>query len=340
MDCLRISACENSGNDTDSSLAHEGTWVYIDSALFPLHLFGMNQHIFCFGHGYSCDYLAHALHLQGGWRVSGTTRDEEKKIRMAENGVTPYLFDSLTPLPDLLHTMRDVTHLLISTPPDDQGDPAFLTHAPEIVHLPNLQWVGYLSTTGVYGDRDGAEVDESAELRPSSKRGSRRVKAEEQWLSLFHSAQLPVHIFRLAGIYGPGRSALDSVRAGVARRINKPGHAFGRIHVEDIVHVLTASMRNPQPGQIYNVCDDEPAPSHKVIEYASELLERPAPPLVNFDEADLAPITRSFYMDNRRTKNTKIKDQLGVQLKYPNYRKGLEGCLAAEDHALKIFRLT
>lgn len=299
----------------------------------------MSKHIFCFGHGYSCDYLAHALHQQDGWKISGTTRDEEKKIRMADNGVTPYLFDAQNPLPDLAYTLHDVTHLLISTPPDDHGDPVFLAHAPEITHLPNLQWLGYLSTTGVYGDRAGGEVDESSELRPSSKRGSRRVKAEEQWMSLYHSAGVPVHIFRLAGIYGPGRSALDSVRAGVARRINKPGHAFGRIHVEDIVNILMASMAQPNPGQIYNACDNEPAPSHKVIEYACDLIGRAPPPMVDFEEADLAPITRSFYMDNRRTKNTKVKEELGVRLKYPNYREGLEGCLAAEDHALKTFRI-
>jgi nucleoside-diphosphate-sugar epimerase len=158
-------------------------------------------------------------------------------------------------------------------------------------------------------------------------------------MSLFRDYQLPVHIFRLAGIYGPGRSALDSVRAGVARRINKPGHAFGRIHVEDIVQTLLKSFENPHPGEAYNVSDDIPAPSHEVIAYACELLGRPVPPLVDFEEANLAPITRSFYMENRRTQNKKIKEQLGVKLKYPGFKEGLRGCLEAEEYAVNtIFK--
>lgn len=296
------------------------------------------KHFFCFGHGYCCDYLTHALEKQGGWKISGTTRAPEKKGDMLRRGITPYIFDHNQPLPDPFSALEGVTHLLISTPPGDKGDPAFLAHSRDIIGLPNLQWVGYLSTTAVYGDRDGGSVDETAELRPSSQRGSRRVKAEEQWTSLYNSNNLPLHIFRLAGIYGPGRSALDSIRAGVARRINKPGHAFGRTHVEDITQVLLASMARPRPGEIYNICDDEPAPSHAVIEYACTLLHRAPPPMVDFDQADLAPITRSFYMENRCVQNHKIKDQLGVQLKYKNYREGLEACLAAEDHALQLFR--
>lgn len=205
--------------------------------------------------------------------------------------------------------------------------------------LKNLQWVGYLSTTGAYGDRGGAWVDENSEVRPSTKRGSRRAKAEEQWLSLQRSYGLPVHVFRLAGIYGPGRSALDSVRAGVARRIDKPGHAFNRIHVEDIVQVLMASIENPHAGSVYNVSDDESAPSHEVIAYACALLGLTVPPLIPYEKADLAPITRSFYSDNKRLRNNKIKDELGVHLKYPDFRCGLEACLEAENHALETFGL-
>ena len=186
--------------------------------------------VFCFGHGYSCDYLGHELSARG-WSVAGTTRDPEKREALRARGIETHLFDYECPLPDPLYVLRDTTHLVISTPPGDEGDPAFLMHAEEILQLPSLQWVGYLSTTGVYGDRDGEWVDENSEIRPNSKRGSRRVKAEEQWLSLFEQEGLPVHVFRLAGIYGPGRSALDTIRAGVARRIEKPGHAFSRIHV-------------------------------------------------------------------------------------------------------------
>lgn len=301
----------------------------------------MTQHthnLFCFGYGYCCDYLGHELIQRGGWGVAGTTRDPEKKELLRGRNVQAHLFNLETPLPDPEFILKDTTHLLISTPPDDMGDPTFVAHAEDILKLKNLQWIGYLSTTSVYGDRMGDWVDETSELRPSSKRGSRRKKAEEQWLSLFKSHQLPVHIFRLAGIYGPGRSALDSIRAGMARRINKPGHVFSRIHVEDIVRVLMASMNAPNPGGVYNVCDDEAVPSHEVIAYACELLGRPVPELVDFDSANLPPMAASFYNDNKRVRNDRIKKELGVSLKYSTYREGLKGCVDAEEYALSIFR--
>jgi len=295
--------------------------------------------LFCFGYGYTCDYLGHELSEMGGWRVAGSTRDKEKKDELRGRGVEAHIFDQDQPLADPALILKDTTHVLISTPPDDSGDPAFNTHAKDLLaRMPNLEWVGYLSTTGVYGDRSGDWVDETSEIRPSTKRGSRRAKAEEQWLSLYKNEGVPVHIFRLAGIYGPGRSALDSVRAGVARCIHKEGHAFGRIHVEDIVQILLASMASPNPGSIYNVCDSHPAPSHEVILYACELLHRPPPPVVDFEDANLAPITRSFYMDNRRVKNDKIKNELGVTLKYDDFKSGLRGCLDAENYALSLFK--
>lgn len=297
----------------------------------------INKKVFCFGYGYACDYLGHELLNQGGWSVAGTTRDREKQAALKARGVEAHIFDYERPLADPLSALKGTTHLVISTPPDDDGDPAFLMHADDVLRMASIEWAAYFSTTGVYGDRGGAWVDEKSELRPTSKRGSRRVRAEEQWLSLLRSHGVPVHIFRLAGIYGPGRSALDSVRAGMARRINKPGHMFGRIHVEDIVQVLLASMAQPKPGEIYNVTDGNPAPSHEVIAYACELLDRPVPPIVEFEDANLAPITRSFYMDNRRVHNEKIKNDLGVKLKYKNYKKGLEGCRDAEDYALRLF---
>ncbi len=294
----------------------------------------INKHLFCFGYGYTCDYLGHTLsRTQTPWNLSGTTRDQDKRKELSDRNIKTFLFDFDTPLPDPIYMLRDVTHILISTPPTDNGDPTFIAHAHDMVKLPNLEWIGYLSTTGSYGDRDGGWVDETSYARPSTKRGSRRLKAEEQWLSLFHSHKLPVHIFRLAGIYGPGRSALDSVRSGVARRIDKPGHAFSRTHVEDIVQVLKASMDNPKAGEIYNVCDDVPAPSHEVIDYACQLLGIESPPLMPFDSVYLAPITQSFYADNKRIKNDKIKNDLGVTLKYPDYKAGLQGCLDAEGYA-------
>lgn len=293
-----------------------------------------SKKLFCFGYGYTCDYLGHMLQEQGDWSVCGTTRDYEKKNSLIVRGIDAHIFDYAHPLADPYSILHGTTHLVISTPPGDEGDPAFDMHARDILNIPSLEWVGYLSTTGVYGNRDGDWVDETSEPLADSQRGSRRLKAEEQWLSLAASDDLPVHIFRLAGIYGPGRSALDSIRAGVARRINKPGHAFSRIHVEDIVQVLRASIERPNPKSIYNVCDDQPSPSHEVISYACELLKRPPPPLIPFEEADLAPITRSFYADNKRVRNDKIKQELGVNLKYKTYQEGLQACMDAEDHAV------
>lgn len=294
-----------------------------------------NNHLFCFGYGYSCDYLGFTLENIGGWRVSGTTRDREKRQIMRQHGIRTFLFDSDHPLEDPQYFLKDVTHILISTPPDDQGDPTFNLHGEDIAHLPNLKWIGYLSSISVYGDRQGAWVDETSETQPTSKRGSRRQKAERQWLSLYENYNQPVHIFRLAGIYGPGRSALDTVRAGVARRIKKEGHAFNRIHIDDIIATLIASMTHPAPGAIYNLCDDEPGPSHEVIAHACALLDRKAPPLINFEDVDLAPMTRSFYEDNKRIKNDKIKNDLHITLSCPNYRAGLERCLDTEKKIIE-----
>lgn len=292
-----------------------------------------DKRLFCFGYGYTCEYLAQALAAQGGWSIAGTTRDREKKEDLRSRNIESFLFDYEHPLGDPLYILQDTTHLLISTPPDADGDIAYRLHAEDIIRIPTLEWVGYLSTTGVYGDRGGEWVDETSDVNPTTIRGSRRAKAEEQWMTLFESYNLPLHIFRLAGIYGPGRSALDSVRAGIGRRIDKPGQAFSRTHVEDIVQVLMASMANPAPGRAYNVCDDEPAPSHEVIAEACALLGQEPPPLVPFEEANLAPIAMSFYTDNKRVRNDRIKQELGVQLRYPDYRKGLRGCFDAEEQA-------
>ncbi|MCK5383962.1 MAG: SDR family oxidoreductase [Alphaproteobacteria bacterium] len=300
------------------------------------------KRLFCFGHGYTCDYLGYELMHAGAsrsfpvsWTLAGTTRDPEKKRELSARGIKTYIFDFNTPVPDPLYMLRDVTHILISTPPSDLGDTSYLMHAQDIINLPRLEWVGYLSTTGSYGDRNGGWVDETTEPRPTTKRGSRRFRAEEQWLSLYEQHGIPVHIFRLAGIYGLGRSALDSVRSGIARRIDKSGHAFSRVHVEDIVQVLIASMHKPKPGEIYNVCDDCPVPSHEVIDYACRLVGIDSPPLIPFEDADLVPMTRSFYAENKRVRNNKIKNELGITLKYPDYKSGLHGCLEAETQYIQ-----
>jgi hypothetical protein len=289
--------------------------------------------LFCFGFGYTCEFLANALVESGPWLIAGTTRDLHKKNQMRERGYASYIFDYEKPLGDPRHFFNGVTHVLISTPPGDGGDPAFLAHANDLLKIPTLEWVGYLSSTAVYGNRNGAWVDENTEVQPANKRGSRRAAAETQWLEMHRKHGLPAHIFRIAGIYGPARSALDSVRTGIARRIDKPGHAFSRIHIDDIVQVLKASIAKPNPGRIYNLCDDLATPSHEVIAYACEMLGIEPPPLLPYEETDMAPIARSFYSDNKRVSNQRIKEELGIVLKYPDYRSGLQACLAAEKDA-------
>jgi nucleoside-diphosphate-sugar epimerase len=215
-------------------------------------------------------------------------------------------------------------------PPDEAGDPFFDRHRDDIAGIRDLAWLGYLSTTGVYGDRDGGWVDESAELRPTGERGRRRVAAEAAWLDLWRERGVPVHIFRLAGIYGPGRSPFDALRARTARRIDKPGQVFSRIHVDDLASVLLASLARPRPGAIYNVCDNEPTSPAEVVAHAAALLGMPAPPLVPFEPAELSPMARSFYDDNKRVSNALIKAELGVCLRFPSYRGGLAAILAEE----------
>jgi len=294
------------------------------------------RRFFCFGYGYTTDYLGHALQTADeGWTIGGTVRDLDRQRELLARRVRSRIFDEDHPIVDPETLFGRFSHLLLSIPPDSNGDPVFNMHGQDIARLKKLKWVGYLSSTGVYGDRDGGSVDENSEVRPTSARGSKRALAEQQWLSLYHQYGIPVHIFRLSGIYGPGRSALDSVRAGMSRRINKPGHKFNRIHVEDIVQVLKNSFDNPNPGTIYNLSDDLPTPSYDVIGHACELLGQEPPPIIPYDEANLAPITLSFYSDNKYVKNDKIKTELGVQLKYPDYKSGLEGCLKAEEYAKK-----
>jgi nucleoside-diphosphate-sugar epimerase len=278
--------------------------------------------LFCFGLGYSAGFLARALAAEG-WRIAGTSREGG----VGASDIPLHRFTRGAPLADPGTVLRGTTHLLVSVPPDADGDPVLDEHGGDIAALRDLAWLGYLSTTGVYGDRGGAWVDETSMLAPSGERGRRRAAAEAGWLELHRRYGLPVHVFRLAGIYGPGRSALETVRQGRARRIDKPGQVFSRIHVADIVQVLRASMARPDPGAVYNVADDDPAPPEAVIAHACRLLGVPLPPLVPFAEAELTPMARSFYDDNKRVANRRIKAALGVQLLYPGYREGLAALL-------------
>ena len=286
--------------------------------------------LFCFGLGFSADALATRFGDKG-WRIAGTCRGEEKRQALADRGIDAYIFDRDRPLADPAAAFAGVTHVLSSVPPDGfpggTGDPVIDRHRDDLARLTGLRWVGYLSTTGVYGDRGGGWVDEGAELRPTGERGRRRAAAEAGWLDLWWDHGLPVHVFRLAGIYGPGRNALETVRSGRAKRIEKPGQVFSRIHVADIAQVLAASIARPNPGAAYNVCDDDPAPPEQVIAHACELLGVAPPPLVPFEDAELSDMARSFYADNKRVRNDRIKTELGVRLEYPDYRTGLRALL-------------
>jgi nucleoside-diphosphate-sugar epimerase len=286
---------------------------------------GLPGTLLCFGLGYSAGFLARALEVEG-WRILGTRRKEAAAANLAAHGIEAHLFERGRPLGDARALLAEVTHVLSSVPPDELGDPVLDLHAADLAAA-SPRWVGYLSTTGVYGDRGGGWVDESSALVPTGERGRRRVEAEARWLDLHRRHGLPVHVFRLAGIYGPGRSALDAVRAGRAQRIDKPGQVFSRIHVVDIVQALRASMAAPEPGAVYNLCDDDPAPPADVIAFACELLGVPAPPLVPFAEAALSEMARSFYADSKRVSNRRLKEALGVRLLYPSYRDGLRALL-------------
>jgi nucleoside-diphosphate-sugar epimerase len=270
------------------------------------------NHLLCFGFGFSARALS--KHLKGReWNISATSRNAPNVNTIIASGVTGFLFNAELSIP------ADVTHILVSAPPDDQGDPVLRLFERQLLNLRHVQWVGYLSTTGVYGDKGGGWVDEDTLLAPNTLRGERRLAAEQAWLGL----GLPVHLFRLAGIYGPGRNQLLTVINGTAKRIIKHGQIFSRIHVDDIAGVLAASIAGPNPQRAYNVCDDEPCPPQDVVAFAAEILGLPLPPAVPFEEVALSPMARSFYADSKRVSNHRVKAELRYQLLYPNYRAGL-----------------
>jgi len=276
------------------------------------------NHLLCFGMGFSGKALA--ARLKGkGWNITGTSRSAEGAQAIAAQGHEAVVFDGAAPLPPAV--FDGVTHVVISIPPDGTGDPVLRQHADDFARRTRqFAWVGYLSTTGVYGDHEGDWVTEETPLTPNTERGSQRLAAETAWRNI---PGLPLGIFRLAGIYGPGRNQLLSVLDGTAKRIVKEGQVFSRIHVDDIAETLRASMAKPAPGRAYNVCDDLPAPPQDVVQYAAELLGLPPPPEIPFAEARLSPMARSFYADSKRVSNDRIKHELGVKLRYPTYREGL-----------------
>jgi hypothetical protein len=279
--------------------------------------------LFCFGLGYSAETLARRLATKG-WSIAGTARDLGNIDRLRGQRYEVCRFAGEPGNAELAAALAGTTHLLLSIPPGTDGDPVLRHYRDPVASLSKLDWIGYLSTVGVYGNHAGAVVDETTMPRPNNQRTKARVVAESDWLAFGGEVGRPTQIFRLAGIYGPGRSALDKLKAGTARRIIKPGQVFNRIHVEDIASVLEASITRPRAGAIYNVADDEPAPPEEVIDYGAELLGMEPPPEVSFGEAELSAMARSFYGDSRRISNALIKSELGVRLAYPTYRDGLK----------------
>ena len=277
----------------------------------------MSKVLLSIGHGFSASALGAKL-IESGWTVYGTTRNIERAEKLSEAGVNSIIW----PNTDLKPYIEKASHILTSVAPNYQGDP-FLNEYCEVLEKNTFDWVGYLSTTGVYGNHDGGWVDECSPLNPSTQRGQFREAAELSWSKL----NLNLHIFRLAGIYGPGRGPFSKVRNGTARRIIKEGQLFSRIHVDDIAEILLASIKSPRKGAIYNVCDDNPAPPEDVIAYAAELLGMPIPISVAYDEAEMSPMARSFYAENKRVSNALIKKELGVELKFPDYKLGLRSLL-------------
>lgn len=279
----------------------------------------MRPCFFIFGFGYTANFLAQKL-SELNFRVIGTTRAQEKIKQSTTYELINFSLDEVTKY------LSFATHILVSTPPiAESGDPVLTNFADLIrAYSSQVQWLGYLSTTGVYGDHQGAWVDElSASISPG-KSGRLRLDAEQSWMSFAIAQQLPLHIFRLAGIYGPKRNALERIIAGKQYSIYKEGHFFSRIHVDDIVSILLASIKHPQPFAIYNVADDEPTPSHILDAYAASLLHCPLLALQPYETAKLSPMELDFYANNRRVSNAKIKQALGINLHYPSYKQGLK----------------
>jgi nucleoside-diphosphate-sugar epimerase len=288
----------------------------------------MNNHLLCVGMGYSARAFSRRI-THRRWTIIGTATRPESMTRISAEGWTAVPFDGEAPSTALSGAIRLATHLVVSAAPGATGDPLMRHHADEIAAARNLTWIGYLSTIGVYGDHQGRWVDETTPASPGSIRSRQRVAAEAAWVDFAQRASMRLQIFRLAGIYGPGRSAVDNLREGSARRIIKPGQVFNRIHVDDIAATLEAAIDRPSAQYaIYNVTDDEPAPPQDVVAHAARLMNLPVPPDIPFEGAPLSPMGSSFYGENKRVSNARIKSDLGVKLQFPTYREGMAGILA------------
>lgn len=277
--------------------------------------------IFIFGLGYVGQQLGLSMQAEG-WQVAGTTRTIDNAQKLERLGFYPMIWPDSGALTSTI--LNEYKYILVTIPPDEHGD-VVLRQINFAKITPT--WIGYLSATSVYGDYAGEWVTEDSPLRPGSTRGKQRLIAELQWLKLFgENSAFPLHIFRLGGIYGPQRSVLDTIHKGFVQRIAKPGHVFSRIHINDIVEILKASMAKPQPGEIYNLADDEPASTADVIAYGCQLLGKEIPSLTPFDQANISLEMQGYYAENKRVSNNKIKEQLGINLQFPTYREGLKYC--------------
>lgn len=286
-------------------------------------------HLLCIGLGYTAEALARRARPLG-WTIAGTCRTDDGLARIAALGYEAVAFDGTAPSPALAAAIAKATHIVVSAGPDAEGDATLRCHAGDLAAASALRWIGYLSTIGVYGNTDGRWIDETAAPNPGSERTRRRVTAEDAWLAFGAAHAVKVQVFRLGGIYGPGRSALDDLRQGTARRIVKPGQVFNRIHVDDIAAVLLAATGGRGTHALYNVTDGAPSPPQDVVAHAAGLLGLPPPPEVAFEDANLSPMGQSFYGENRRVASPRIRDDLGVTLSCPTYREGLAAILAAE----------
>ena len=280
------------------------------------------------GCGYSGRAIGERLSLAGA-RVRGSTRSVDRFDDLRTRGIEPVIFDGEAPSEAVAAALADATHLIVSIAPGRAGDPALALHGQAIKDAPKLEWIGYLSTVGVYGDHDGAWVDEDTVPKPVSQRSRERVEAENLWMTLAIERTIPITVMRLSGIYGPGRSPLDAVREGRARRLVKPGQVFNRIHVDDIAGAAELAVR-ARSNAVLNVTDDEPAPPQDVVAFAAELLGVEPPPEQDFDTADLSPMARSFYGETKRVSNARLK-AMGYELRHPTYREGLRAVLEASD---------
>jgi nucleoside-diphosphate-sugar epimerase len=286
--------------------------------------------VFFFGMGYSSRATAQALHelRDPGIPIAGTTRSAEGAEAFADSNYRMHVFDGKAPGATLGPELRQATHVILSIPPNELGDPALLHHRADLDAADKLEWIGYFSTVGVYGDFGGAWIDEDAPTRPVNLRSRQRVEAEEAWRDYAAQRGVPLFIERLAGIYGPGRSAFDKLREGTARRIVKPGQVFNRIHVADIGRVTALAALQKLAGT-YNLSDAEPAPPQDLVTYAAGVMGVPAPAEIPFETAEMTPMARSFYSDNKRVKSQRVLDALGTKLLYPTYREGLDAIWSA-----------